>query len=165
MNRKTILREVKEMQEHNLSCYSRNYLCDAPKEGYEAEWQAAKEKLQLVTRMLDELPHRIYDRDSNTTDTFRVFFGEICGYGTGTTHTEDPHPYITRVDFSVDDGDNGYSDDIRHLFEIDHQLGIDWFISGMYDKVRHERYGESKGDAVRIIVDNINVIRKIEWVE
>jgi hypothetical protein len=165
MNRETILREVKEMQEHNLSCYSKNYLCEKPKDGYEEKWQEAKERLQLITRMLDELPHLVYDQEKDTSNTVRVFCGSVDGYAIGTTHTEDPHPYITKIDFSVDDGDNRYSDDIRYLFEIDHQLGIDWFISGWYDKERHLRYGESKGHTVKITVDIINFIRKIEWVE
>ena len=165
MNREAILRELKETQEHNLSCYSRNYLNEKPKDGYEKEWQEAKEKLQIVIRMLDELPHRVYDRENDTTDTLRVFYGSVDGYATSMTHTQDSHRYITKIDFGVDDGDNGHSGDIRYLFEIDHQLGIDWFISGRYDIERHTRYDEGKGDMVKITVDNINVIRKIEWVE
>lgn len=42
------LREAYEMACHNLLCYSRNCALTAPKNGYETEWAAAKEKVESL---------------------------------------------------------------------------------------------------------------------
>lgn len=39
---------------HNLMCYSKNMLMTEPKEGYENEWQQAKEECRLLDEMIKE---------------------------------------------------------------------------------------------------------------
>ena len=56
ITRRKFLREQMMMQEHNLLCYSRNLLLLDPNHGYEKQWEGAREQVQLLTQMLNELP-------------------------------------------------------------------------------------------------------------
>jgi hypothetical protein len=47
-----ILREALEMESHNLLCYSKNYLMDEPKTGYEKEHSEALKKVEALEEFL-----------------------------------------------------------------------------------------------------------------
>jgi len=48
MTKIDLLDEVLDLQNHNLLCYSTNYLMDEPKKGYEAEFNKTLEKIRLL---------------------------------------------------------------------------------------------------------------------
>lgn len=54
MNRQELLQEFYDLTEHNLLCYSKNYLMTIPKVGYEKNWEDEKEKLEIIKEMIEE---------------------------------------------------------------------------------------------------------------
>lgn len=55
MKKKQILQNCYDMACHNLFCYSKNYLMDTPKEGYEKDWAQAQEECELLQEMIKEM--------------------------------------------------------------------------------------------------------------
>lgn len=43
-----LLQEYYEREMNNVFCYSGNYLMNIPKKGYEQEWNAARERADLL---------------------------------------------------------------------------------------------------------------------
>lgn len=92
--RRKFLQEQLLMQEHNLLCYSCNLLMAEPKRGYEYEWRGAKEKMQLITQMLNEMPDShggciFYGRVQQWVETDKGFFVyfEVCSPERPITHS------------------------------------------------------------------------------
>ena len=54
--RKKYLQELLLREQYNFLCYSRNLEMEGPKQGFNLEWGDTKEKVQLITQMLNELP-------------------------------------------------------------------------------------------------------------
>jgi hypothetical protein len=50
-----ILEKALEMAEHNLYCYSKNYLMTEPKPKYEKEWQEANDESNILREWIKEL--------------------------------------------------------------------------------------------------------------
>ena len=44
MTKLELLKEVQDMVNHNLLCYSKDYFMNNAKEGYETEWEREKQK-------------------------------------------------------------------------------------------------------------------------
>lgn len=54
MDKRELLQKYLDLASHNLLCYSRNYLMNEPKDGYENEWQQANEECKLLDEMKKE---------------------------------------------------------------------------------------------------------------
>ena len=52
--RESILRERLEMAQHNLLCYSKTYLCNAPMEGKENEFKKSLAEIEILKAWLKE---------------------------------------------------------------------------------------------------------------
>ena len=164
INRRSVLQEMKDMAWHNVYCCSANYAMTEPKEGMRDDWEAALAKAKIIDRMLAELPgHVQYDEVSKSQRYYRKYVGDISSWGTDVTRTSDPHPYVSTVELSLEG--YGISDADTRIFHINHQLGIDYFLSGKYDIDRHERYDEGKYSTVEITVDSLGYIQEIRWAD
>ena len=152
MNRYDILKKAQDMAAHNLLCYSKTYGMDTPKDGQEAEWQSAKEELEIIDGMIAELPHRVNGEE------MRVYKGVVSSHSVMPTF--DGGSYVDTVELSIDCGD-----DYNVLLRIDRETGEEWFINGRYDTERHARYAEGKSAKIRVYVDSINYIRKVEFTD
>lgn len=60
-----LLDEIKEMVEHNINCYSKDYLQNEPKVGYENEFAREKQKLNLVDQMIKEEKQKEKKKEKN----------------------------------------------------------------------------------------------------
>ncbi|MCL2704426.1 MAG: hypothetical protein FWE91_12620 [Defluviitaleaceae bacterium] len=154
MTRELILRNRLEMANHNLYCYSGNYLCTIPKQGKEKEFIEATAEVAMLEAWLKEF-HR-----SNTNST-REFVGHISGWSGGRTY--DDQPLAKDLIFVVDTGAS-YLDGDRRTFGIAPEVQ-DWFIGkhgkcGKYDIEKNQRNSR----LVKITVDKIEYVRAIEWV-
>lgn len=54
LTRLELLKEVQDMVNHNLLCYSKDYFMNNAKEGYETEWEREKQKAELLEEMIGE---------------------------------------------------------------------------------------------------------------
>lgn len=54
MNRLELLNQWLEMTNHNLYCYSKDFLMNEPKEEYKEEWKKEKEKSKLIKEFIEE---------------------------------------------------------------------------------------------------------------
>ena len=54
MNKIDLLTEFKDMLNHNLSCYSSDYLMNTPKKQYVKEWEKTQEKIKLVDELIEQ---------------------------------------------------------------------------------------------------------------
>lgn len=54
MNKLELFNEMYELTEHNLLCYSENYLMTKPKSKFIKEWNREKEKLELLKEIIEE---------------------------------------------------------------------------------------------------------------
>lgn len=55
MTKRDVLQKAIEMANHNVFCYSANYLMTEPKAGYEKEHKEAVEELQILESILQEV--------------------------------------------------------------------------------------------------------------
>lgn len=92
--RKKYLQELLLREQHNLLCYSRNLEMEGPKHGFNLEWGDTKEKVQLITQMLNELPDShggcvFYGRVQQWFETDKGFFVyfEVCSPERPITHS------------------------------------------------------------------------------
>lgn len=65
ITRLEFLNEIKQMIEHNVMCYSNNYLLNEPKTGYENEFSIEKQKLNLIEQMIKEEKQKEKKKDKN----------------------------------------------------------------------------------------------------
>lgn len=61
----SILTELKQNIEHNILCYSTNYLMTQPKEEYVNEWKIENKKLLLVEEMIREEKQKSKDKNKD----------------------------------------------------------------------------------------------------
>ena len=54
MNRVDVLNEYKDMLNHNLLCYSADYLMNTPKKQYVKEWNETKEKIDILKDLINQ---------------------------------------------------------------------------------------------------------------
>lgn len=54
ITRLELLKEVQNMVNHNLLCYSKDYMMTHAKVGHETEWQQEKQKSELLDEMIKE---------------------------------------------------------------------------------------------------------------
>jgi hypothetical protein len=164
INKRSVLEEMKEMAWHNVLCYSGNYAMTEPKDGMREDWEKAVAKAKIIDCMLDELPiHIQYDEVMKTRRYFRKYVGHIGAWSVSTTKTENPHPYVSKLEFDLEGF--GVSDADNRILHINHQLGIDFLLSGQYDIDRHERYDEGKTAKLQIMVDNLGYIQEMRWAD
>lgn len=52
MNKQQLLKEIYDLYNHNLLCYSADYLMNAPKKEYEEKWKEQKEKIKLLDEII-----------------------------------------------------------------------------------------------------------------
>ena len=162
LKRRECLSYFLKKAEDDLNQCAQDYTWKTPKPGMLKEWADAAFRYERLRQMIDE----VYHRHNDFENIIKIYVGSITGWRTGITKTKDPHPYIDHVHFGVEYTGNRYSGgDDTIILEIDHNLGIEWFINSYYDAERHRRYDEGKDTTLRIYVDNINVIRRLEWVE
>jgi len=133
------------------------------------------EKQELIKQMIDELPHYVWPEpvrpsyfSSDLRRYYRIYLGWPSGWSGGMTRTEDPHPYIKSITLNIENSEpnewSGYGSEIRLLLEIDHELGIEWFVSGKYDTERHKRYDLGLSTVMRVTVDSTqNLIADLRW--
>lgn len=57
LNRVDVLNEYKDMLNHNLLCYSADYLMNTPKKQYIKEWNETKEKLDILKDLINQEEH------------------------------------------------------------------------------------------------------------
>lgn len=55
MTKQELLKEYYEREMNNVFVCSANYLMDFPKKGYEKEWREAKEKAELIMKLIEEV--------------------------------------------------------------------------------------------------------------
>ena len=55
MTTKELLREYLDRELNNVFCYSANYLMDTPKKGYEREHREARERVELLEGILQQI--------------------------------------------------------------------------------------------------------------
>lgn len=132
------------------------------------------EKKAIITQMQDELPHFVWPEpamrfSSSYRRYYSVILATVNGWSCGRTHTDHPHAYITSIQMEVANSTKeygGYGSAICLQLEIDHELGIEWFINGKYDIERHERYDLSLPTVMKLTVDNsMCQIVALEWVD
>lgn len=54
ITRLELLKEVQDMVNHNLLCYSKDYFMNSAKEGHETEWERERQKSELLEEMIGE---------------------------------------------------------------------------------------------------------------
>lgn len=54
MNRVDVLNEYKDMLNHNLLCYSADYLMNTPKKQYVKDWEETKEKISIIDEIIND---------------------------------------------------------------------------------------------------------------
>lgn len=54
ITRLELLKEVQDMVNHNLLCYSKDYFMNCAKEGHETEWERERQKAELLEEMIGE---------------------------------------------------------------------------------------------------------------
>lgn len=135
------------------------------------------EKRGLIKQMLDELPHYIWPEpslpsyfSSDRRRYYQIFLGSPSSWSGDMTHTEDPHPYIKWVVFEVENSERDEwrepGSDMRLMLEIEHYLGIEWFVNGKYDKERHKRYDLGLSTVMRATVDpSLHMIIGLQWAD
>ena len=52
MTAKELLQEYFEREMNNVFIFSKNYLMNSPKKGYEREWREAKERADLLEQLI-----------------------------------------------------------------------------------------------------------------
>jgi len=153
MTRETILRKALEMAQHNLCCYSANYLNTTPKKGYEKQFEENSKEAEIIETWLKEFP-------STYRDVNRVFVGHIGGWSCQRNFED--RSYISNVDFYVATGAEPIYDDVRS-FGIAFELGREWLGSedgcGIYDSEKDDR----KSREIVIEVNSINTIVAMKW--
>ncbi len=157
INRHTILSEALEMARHNIQCYSKDYLDKEPKEDHIQQWKDAKRTAMILKQMLDEFGS--YVDIAGEYEKYHVFIGSIGS--TSTTKNIENQPIIDTVE--IDISHNSYDYEDRRIFHCGSECQS--FLLDDYDIERHRRYDEGKGHTVKLYVDKINYIRKIEWVD
>lgn len=162
LTRNELLRQIYEQECHNLLCYSKTYGMNTPKDGYEKEWKESNEKVELLKQMLDELPKRVYVPEADKYEFQKTFIGSVSEFASRLTKTDNPHPYIENLTLSINGIGNAYSDREDRIFEIDHELGIKWFLQDKYDIERHQRYDLDKSTDLKVTVEGTRIV-KIEW--
>ncbi|MCL2047384.1 MAG: hypothetical protein FWG87_01540 [Defluviitaleaceae bacterium] len=151
-----------EKAKKELNEYSENIRWDSPKAGFLKEWADAAFRYERLRQMMDE----IYHHHNDFENIVKIYVGTIGSYCSRITKTENPHRYISNISFCVEYTSNAYSGlEDQIILQIDHQLGIDWFIGSYYNTEWHSRYEEGKNTTLRAYVDSLNVIRRLEWVE
>jgi len=151
-----------ETAKRDLDKFAIESTWDSPKKGLLKEWADAAFRYERLCQMIDEIYHHHNDFDN----IIKEYVGTIGGHGVSMANTENPHGYITHINFNIEytaDAYSGLEDTV--ILNIDHALGIEWFVKGYYDEERHRRYDEGKDTTLRAYVDRINVIRRLEWVE
>ena len=151
-----------EKARNELTEYSQNCSWKSPKPGMLKEWSAAAFRYERLRQMMNEIYHHHKDFEK----IVKVYVGKIGGYGFDVTKTDDPHTFISHINFNPEFTSNSYSGlDDTVILNIDHALGIEWFVKHYYDEERHRRYDEGKSTTLRAYVDSINYIKRLEWVE
>ena len=54
----SILKELLEQTEHNIACYSDNYLCSKPKKQYVKQWSNETRKAEVIKSMIKDEKER-----------------------------------------------------------------------------------------------------------
>lgn len=162
LNRRDCLAYFLEKAKSDLNEYAQDGTWKTPKPGFLKEWADTAFRYERLRQMLDE----IYHHHNDFENIVKIYVGTISSYGFDVTKTENPHPFIKNVHIDVEYTSNMYSgSDDTVILDIDHELGIKWFVNNDYDVERHRRCDEGRDITLRAYVDTINVIRRLEWVE
>lgn len=167
MTRYTVLDNALKAAQHNMVAYGKNW-GEEPKEGFEKEWQQAKEEADILKAMRNEIFCRYRGED---TDEFnkkaRLFVGTIDGWEVHQTYDGKGH-YADKVRISTKTVAEHYSGRGQSFcFSIEKTAQDEWLLGpeAKWEVERHRRYDEGKSHYVRIWVNHINCIFHIEWEE
>lgn len=61
----SILKDLKQNIEHNIFCYSENYLLTQPKNKYISEWKIENKKLKIVEQMIREERQKMKEKNKS----------------------------------------------------------------------------------------------------
>ena len=50
-----VLKTMIDMAHHNICCYSRNHIMTQPKEGFEKQWEEARDVLEVILRIEEKV--------------------------------------------------------------------------------------------------------------
>lgn len=154
MTREMILRSQLEMAEHNLQCYSKNYICTVPRDGKEEEFKKAAAEVEMLKAWLKEF-------HSTRIDSTVEFIGHINVLSHGRTY--DGKNFAKSMEFEVDTGADYLYGDTR-IFNISQEVQ-DWFVDGDKCIGKYDREKNRSSRLLKIMVDRIMYIRSIEWAE
>ena len=144
--RRKFLEEELKQAEYNLLCYSRNLVMTEPKVGFNYEWGDAREKVQLITQMLKELPDDY---------GYSIFVGRPQSW------MRVNGAYL--VDFEVTSPAKSLtSSAIHYVFKVSERIFFTW--SDTYEKGAEVRRQEDKPTLVEIKVKK-GFIYEIRWVD
>lgn len=159
-SRYEVLKKAMEMATHNMNAYGTNW-GEKPKEGYEAEWQQAKEEKEVLGAMLDEL----FRYDAATDERAHLYIGTVNSYSASPTWDGKGH-FVEEVEIETKHpATSSQSGGQRFTFHMDKSTGDEWILGKecRLDVERHQRYDEGKDTNLRIWVNSIGYIFRMEW--
>lgn len=65
MNRLQLFKEIYERYNHNLLCYSEDYLMQKSKVGYIKKWKKEQEKVKLIRKLIIEERQRRNEKNES----------------------------------------------------------------------------------------------------
>lgn len=162
ISRYEVLSKALEMAQHNMNAYGTSW-GEKPKEGYEAEWQQAKEEAEVLRGMMDEIS--CYCRQ--TEERAHLYVGTVNGYSVKPTWDKKGR-FVDEVEIeTMHPAASQYSGGQRHTFKMEKAVAEEWILGkdSKLDVERHRRYDEGKSHFLRIWVNNIGYIFRMEWVD
>ena len=159
-SRYEVLKKAMEMAQHNMNAYGTHW-GEEPKEGYEAEWQQAKEEKEILEAMLNEL----FKYCPEAGQRAHLYIGTINGYQTCPTWDKKGH-YVSEVEIETKHpATSTQSGGQRFTFHMDKDTADEWILGkeSRLDVERHQRYDEGKDTNLRIWVNDIGYIFRMEW--
>lgn len=158
ISRYEALRRALEMAQHNVTAYGTNWGA-APKAGYEAEWQQAKEEAEIFQAMMNEIS--CYCRPAD--EVAHLYVGTVDEYEVRRTW-DGKGRYVENVEIETKQrADSREYGGQKHIFHMDKDTADTWILSGRMDEERHRRYDEGKDHFMRIWVNGIGYIFRLEW--
>lgn len=160
LTRIDVLRSALNMANHNLNCYSETYAMDAPKAGYKDEWAKAKEESDILSQMINEYLHYSHDDEYGNPVRYRKYIctiGTICAGKNLNNET-----YIEHLEIEIDTPGREHCHKEQRIVFVD-KPSSDYLLAE-YDERRHRCYDAGVSSSIILYVDNINYVRKVEWV-
>ena len=74
MTKSELLIELYQREKYNLSCYSRDYLSENAKKGFEVQYDEHKEKVNLLEEIIEEYERRDENGGSSLLDVSTIYW-------------------------------------------------------------------------------------------